>query len=290
MEACCANKFFYQFDSQQEYEAFENDLDRQIYANRIEHLCGISHKGVSCLAYRCTQCYEIYLLSMPDHAWRGFYLPEEIATKHIATINRKDRMALYTGVVLFILFTLCVMLFLFGCNTVSKKQKVLIKDAFEKWRKEQITIGAYWANDSCNMQHFVNKPFDSLATIQSTIIPTPIGIPDSSEINFLYSDINNDGILDAIATFIPVQCDGGNFYKQEDEVFFLSTGTTYHIRLLSLSNIILMPNNAWSYYYSIDSLQRDSIYATSYGYADGDGNCCPSIIKHYAISTSLLLY
>jgi hypothetical protein len=282
MSHCCNISTHTRFHSSSQYLAFENELDQLIYNSNITQVIESDYKGVSYLGYQCIHCRTIWWLSQPDQAWRGFFLIQHDAQKHIDSIKHNDKKTLYTGIAIIVFVALCVVLLLSSCQHASQKHKAAIQASFKNWRNGQIAMGNYWAEDSCNMQYFANMPFDSMSVIRSSVLSNPIGIPDSSEIKFLYGDINNDGILDGIATFVPVQCDGGNFYKQEDEVLFLANKDAYYSYKLYLP-MMTMPKNASSYHYSIDSFKDGTIYATNYGYTNDDGYCCPSIILHQTI-------
>ncbi|UOQ98096.1 hypothetical protein MUN81_01065 [Hymenobacter sp. 5317J-9] len=50
--------------------------------------------------YQCSSCNEIWALSSPDNAWRGYFLPLEIAIAHVQRIKITDRMKGIGGLIL----------------------------------------------------------------------------------------------------------------------------------------------------------------------------------------------
>ena len=39
-------------------------------------------------AFLCKDCQEIWILSEPDNAWRGFFLPQLEAARYLATMEK----------------------------------------------------------------------------------------------------------------------------------------------------------------------------------------------------------
>lgn len=93
-EACFVHSYS-QFDSYQTFEAFEHQL-------RLKYLHWCERPGnwparVPLTAYepdefrQCHACAQVWALSSPDNAWRGYFLPEDEALSVIQRLRSHDR-------------------------------------------------------------------------------------------------------------------------------------------------------------------------------------------------------
>lgn len=93
----CFNKEYYRFESQAENDAFEFllsqklDNDSVVFEEDIEYM--ESHSDV----YLCISCNTRWWYDSPDHAWRGYLLPEEKAKVHIEEIVTERRKLAWRG-------------------------------------------------------------------------------------------------------------------------------------------------------------------------------------------------
>jgi hypothetical protein len=100
-----------------------------------------------------------------------------------------------------------------------------------------------------------------------------MGIPD--DIDIFFTDINNDDKLDALVTFRPTQCDGGNaLMNAQIRVLVLSSGTSYVTDDKLVDKIESHLKKGWL---NIESASSGTFLGTYYEYKDSDGRCCPSI-------------
>ncbi|MBM3417234.1 MAG: hypothetical protein FJY20_12555 [Bacteroidetes bacterium] len=104
------------------------------------------------------------------------------------------------------------------------------------------------------------------------------GIP--KEISIHYSDINGDGKLDALITFHPVQCDGGNaMMNAQSRLLIISKGSSW-VTDDKFIESIESKKDGWL---SVSGVTEGTIFGTYYEYAADDGRCCPSIKKSFTL-------
>jgi hypothetical protein len=93
-EACFVQGFP-RFDSWQAFEAFEHEL-------RLKDLRWWERPGnwparEPLTAYepdefrQCCTCSQVWALSSPDNAWRGYFLPKDVALAHVQSLHSHDR-------------------------------------------------------------------------------------------------------------------------------------------------------------------------------------------------------
>ena len=80
-----------------------------------------------------------------------------------------------------------------------------IKAAFRSWTNAEIEKGNFFAQDSCNTHYYLVKDSLGMKSIFGLSVPE-----DSTWINYYFEFLNSDDIIDALITFRPYQCDGGN--------------------------------------------------------------------------------
>jgi hypothetical protein len=106
-----------------------------------------------------------------------------------------------------------------------------------------------------------------------------MGIPE--DINISFTDINDDGKLDGLVTFLPDHCDGGNaLMNTQIRVLILSNAANYIADDQFLDNIQQRLKKGWVI---IHAVQGGTFYGTYYEYKQTDGRCCPSIKKDLSI-------
>jgi len=149
----------------------------------------------------------------------------------------------------------------------ASANQLAIQNAYKGWKTAQLRAGNYLAKSQCNLQSVrelmksgrsVNKGFGTAG--------------------FSYGDINRDGIEDALVTFNPWQCDGGNgLMNVQTAVLVLSAsnGSRYFVEDTRLDNIKGLPNGMWTSFERVTSSGK--ITGTAYGYSYGDARCCPSL-------------
>ena len=89
---------------------------------------------------------------------------------------------------------------------------------FDQWKLQQYKKGSYASPKTCTLE---------IASADGYKGPDA-GI--SSDISVYYSDINQDHHIDALITFNPYLCGGGNaLMNAEEKILVLSRGSTYII-------------------------------------------------------------
>ncbi|MGB4776025.1 MAG: hypothetical protein WBP45_12680 [Daejeonella sp.] len=155
-------------------------------------------------------------------------------------------------------------------NAQTKSEHVQIIEKFEQWKIIQFNKRTYIPGQDCNPAIAVKKGYDG--TIR--------GIPKNLEVFF--TDINSDKKVDALITFRPEQCDGGNaLMNTQSRVLILSKGEDYVIDDTSIDNIEdVFKAGSWLI---IEGAAEGAFYGAYYEYKDTDGHCCPSIKRPFSV-------
>lgn len=162
-----------------------------------------------------------------------------------------------------------------GDEIVSEKNT--IRQIFFNWQSQEIKAHHFWAKDSCNYEFIDKHEFNGT-------IHEMFGFPDSSEIKFLFGDLNNDGYLDGLVTFTPKQCDGGNASMWDQyNIQIVSDKDNYNIKTDYQAGTSLSIGSTDEGFYWLDSIVNNKLLGTYYQFKDGDGRCCPSIVKRIVI-------
>lgn len=103
---------------------------------------------------------------------------------------------------------------------------------------------------------------------------------DSSALQYVFGELNDDGIPDAIIYVWGYRCDGGNAAGPLYQTIALSRETDY-IRLDDYFN-----GFDFNGLVNLDRISSGKIYGTISNYAEGDAHCCPSIREEIIIDFS----
>jgi hypothetical protein len=170
---------------------------------------------------------------------------------------------------------------LFSCtlktqdNSIAKNTNEDIKTAFANWTKSEIEKGTFFAKDSCNWDYYIIKDSLGLEALEGFSIPE-----DSSEIGIYYAHLNHDDKEDALITFTPTQCDGGNG----------SRWAQYQLLVLSQGNEYIVNDNYFNQFdpspgfFLLDSAATRMVCGTYLDFVENDGLCCPSIKRRIKIN------
>jgi hypothetical protein len=162
--------------------------------------------------------------------------------------------------------------------TIDNNQKQHLKQLFIDWWNNEVAKGHLWASDSCYPGWIADNGFDGM-------IEDMWGIPDSSEYNFSYADINGDGQFDQLVTFTPSQCDGGNASMWIQIAVLTISKNGKYITTASIGDgIFSAVGKDRTGFYWYDSIGVNKIYGTFYNFMDNDGHCCPGIEKPVIIA------
>jgi hypothetical protein len=170
-----------------------------------------------------------------------------------------------------IYYTLAIFVLLFcSCNTQDKKEAQVdsteniqpIKDAFDNWLSASIQSGEFFGKDSCSLRFLEEHSVEG----------NPLSVPDSSNLTYYYTDINQDGQEDALITFIADLCDGGNGAMwTQYQVLVLSHDSSYIVNDSFFDKF----TNDYKGFLHIDSMATGKFFGTYIEFKDGDGHCCP---------------
>lgn len=144
-----------------------------------------------------------------------------------------------------------------------------ILNKFEQWKSAQFRKSTYATEKNCNLD-----------TVSKEGYKGPImGIPGDIDISF--TDINNDNKLDALITFYPVQCDGGNaLMNAQTRVLILSGGLSYITDDTYIDKVESRFKKGWLI---IEKASYGTFSGTYYEYKENDGRCCPGIRRPFSI-------
>jgi hypothetical protein len=156
-----------------------------------------------------------------------------------------------------------------GANLVQPAyaNQLAIQNTYKEWKASQLRARNYLADSQCNLQGVIEQMKSGRSVNQGF-----------GTAGFSYGDINRDGTEDALVTFNPWQCDGGNaLMNAQTAVLILSAsdGPRYFVDDTRLENIKGLPNGMWAVFERVTSSGK--ITGTAYGYSDADARCCPSL-------------
>lgn len=78
----CFKKEILKFDSQEDFDVFQRSIDIKINEKKLRTIRDENHKNWDFkLIYQCVFCNEEWILSIPDNAWRGYFLTKNNAIK-----------------------------------------------------------------------------------------------------------------------------------------------------------------------------------------------------------------
>ena len=158
-------------------------------------------------------------------------------------------------------------------SIVDNIERNNLKKYFISWKENEIAKGNLVPEDSCFPARYVEHDIEAL-------IENMWAVPDSSQINYSYADINSDGKLDQLVCFIPSQCDGGNASMWTQlEVLTVSENGKYKTSTNLGDGMFSVVGKDSTGFYWYDSIGVNKIYATYYSFSEGDPHCCPSTMK-----------
>ena len=86
-------KQYYGFPSQSKFENFERILDLKCKTGKIKILDSKSEVESGLIDFRmyyqCITCKEKFVMSIPDNAWRGYFLTERNAIEYYEKIKHQ---------------------------------------------------------------------------------------------------------------------------------------------------------------------------------------------------------
>jgi hypothetical protein len=144
-----------------------------------------------------------------------------------------------------------------------------ILNRYEQWKTAQYQAGKYCTPANCKVDVMLKAGYKG---------PT-IGIP--KDISIFYTDINADNKLDALISFNPQQCDGGNaMMNAQENLLILSKAGAYIVDDTYFDKIGSTLKSGWI---NINGAAGGSFYGIYTDYKDDDPRCCPSIKKEFSL-------
>lgn len=91
----CFEEELYNFSTYIDFEEFKNNLDNKCSTHKLEILESENErtKGIIDfhIYFRCNSCREKFVLSIPENAWRGYFLTENNAGKYYKNLRNSNR-------------------------------------------------------------------------------------------------------------------------------------------------------------------------------------------------------
>jgi hypothetical protein len=91
----CFKDLIYKFDSQKDFENFETIIQNKCLTKKLEI---IKREETDLWApfdsyefYECNSCGQVWVLSIPENAWRGFFLTQDKGLEYTKQIKEKDK-------------------------------------------------------------------------------------------------------------------------------------------------------------------------------------------------------
>ncbi|MBD1365271.1 hypothetical protein IDJ77_15755 [Mucilaginibacter sp. ZT4R22] len=103
----CFTTEIYQFNTYLDFEEFEHLLHPKISHNHIiaSPILPLRHSHE---AYKCSICHEQWVLSVPENAWRGYFLPLEKAAMFEADIEKQDKESSRSCIIILVIIILFI--------------------------------------------------------------------------------------------------------------------------------------------------------------------------------------
>lgn len=153
-------------------------------------------------------------------------------------------------------------------QTTAEYSQIL--NRYEQWKAAQYQAGNYCTPANCKTEVMLRVGYKG----------PDIGIP--KDISIFYTDINGDNKLDALLSFNPRQCDGGNaMMNAQENLLILSKAGNYTVDDTYFDTIGSTLKSGWI---RINGAAGGSFSGTYTDYRDDDPRCCPSIKKDFSIN------
>jgi len=152
----------------------------------------------------------------------------------------------------------------------TKDDYVKILNKFQQWKSSQYKTGRFATERNCIPDTVTKENYKG----------PEMGIP--KDIDIFFTDLNKDNKIDALITFHPDQCDGGNaLMNAQIQIIILSKGLTYAVDDTYISKIEQQLKKGWL---RIDKALYGEITGTYFEYSKNDGRCCPGICRLFSIN------
>jgi hypothetical protein len=91
----CFLKGIYQFASWPAFDLFDQQLLASDLLQQSRPRDEAAQASLSAYEpqhyYQCPKCEQVWALSVPDNAWRGYFLPERDALRYVKRLHRQDK-------------------------------------------------------------------------------------------------------------------------------------------------------------------------------------------------------
>lgn len=156
----CFDKEIFKFERESDFIAFEKSLDQKA---KFLLLINLKHEYLNDFhyTYTCENCNQNWWLSIPDNAWRGYFLTEKNAQIHIKDLRYSDKKK-KNGCLIILLIILFILITSLLNSCVSKSPK------FDKIKWNEREDGFYLFRE--NMVEDLTKKYLKKGTKYERII------------------------------------------------------------------------------------------------------------------------
>ena len=108
----CFDNEIYKFESESEFLEFEKKFNLK---EKFFKIANSKHEFLNDYhyIYICENCYENWWLSIPDNAWRGYFLTKNNAESHIKEIKSSEK-AKRNGCFLLLVFIIFIIITIYN--------------------------------------------------------------------------------------------------------------------------------------------------------------------------------
>ena len=107
----CFEKGYKKFSSQTDFQNFEKVLDLKCQNKILEINTQSNELTDFRMYYQCTNCNEKWVMSIPDNAWRGYFLTEQDALDYHLLLERENKYGCTTFTIIVAILTTLIFLF-----------------------------------------------------------------------------------------------------------------------------------------------------------------------------------
>ncbi len=105
----CEWKYYYGFESEKSwkrfFEGFHFEKLTLVEENKISNKIHSSYN-----LYMCPYCENLWAYSEPENAWRGFFLPENVAIEYFGKIKKREQNTAFLVLIIILIIIITVII------------------------------------------------------------------------------------------------------------------------------------------------------------------------------------
>src|SRR5688500_6113208 len=91
----CFQELIYKFETYKDFDAFEEKIQAKCNEGKLQIIDTYKTDSLSAfdsnLYFECTTCKELWVLNIPENAWRGYFLPLDKAIAYKESLKKLDK-------------------------------------------------------------------------------------------------------------------------------------------------------------------------------------------------------